>query len=319
MRLYTKKNSVPIQEDNKNDLGFGSKVTERTNTRFINRDGSFNVIREGLPFLQSLSLYHSLITMSWLQFYGSILLAYFVVNTIFAIGYFLCGPNALYGSDAVTVQQRFFDSFFFSVQTLATIGYGKISPQGIVANILVTIEALTGLLGVALATGLSFARFSRPSAKIAYSQNAIIAPYKDGTAFEFRILNQRKNQLFDVDVTVVLSKMETHQEKKVRKFYPLTLERSKVVFFPLHWTIVHPIDEQSPLKEMTSEDLKNGDVEVFILLRATDETFSQTVHSRSSYKHHEIIVGAKFGDMFISNNEQQVSIDARRLHNIDKV
>jgi inward rectifier potassium channel len=215
---------------------------------------------------------------------------------------------------------QFLQDFFFSVQTLATIGYGRMSPHGLAANILVSIEALVGLLGLALATGLLFSRFSRPSAKIAYSHNAIIAPYRGITALEFRIANERSNELIEANATVTLSWNEHDVEGKLlRKFYPLTLERSKVVFFPLQWVIVHPIDETSPLYGMTKEKFDATDAEILILLTAVDETFSQTVHSRSSYKYHEIVWGAKFVDMFQPSDDDMVSIDLRRIHAIEKI
>lgn len=307
------------QNDVNRDLGFGSRVTEQSHERFLNRDGSFNVSRKGLPFFQSLNLYHWLLTISWLKFQLIVIASYFLTNLIFATGYLLCGSGALEGSTGTTLQERFFEAFFFSVQTLATIGYGKISPAGLAANLLVTIEALTGLLGFALATGLLFARFSRPQAKIVFSERAVIAPYKGITAFEFRIINQRSNQLIDVHMTLVLSRLETVNGRTVRKFYALPLEREQVVFFPLHWVIVHPITEASPLYGITEEQFKTSDAEFLILLTGVDETFAQTVHARSSYKHTEVVWNAKFKDMFNKEDNAGLSVDMRLLHEIEGV
>ena len=257
--------------------------------------------------------------MSWAKFYTMVVLSYFLVNVFFALAYLACGADAIQGSSALNVGERFFDAFFFSVQTLATIGYGKMSPSGFAANIVVAFEALTGLFGFALATGLLFARFSRPNAKIQYSEKAVIAPFHNITGFMFRIVNERQNQLIEVAATLTYSRVETHNGRQVRRFYPLSLEREKVTFFPLHWTIVHPIDEQSPLFGVTQKDLEESDAEFAILLTAIDETFSQAVHSRSSYKYDEVIVGAKFRDMFLSSEDGIVRVDLRRLSDIEQV
>jgi inward rectifier potassium channel len=300
------------------DLGLGSRVAEQSTVRFLNRDGSFNVRREGFGFFRSRNMYHWLLTMSWPRFHLIVAVYYAVANLLFAAGYLACGPGALHGAEAETLGERFMEAFFFSVQTLATIGYGRLSPEGLAANILVSAEALTGLLGFAMITGLLFSRFARPTAKILYSEHAIIAPYHGRTAFEFRLANERSNQLIDVQATVVLSRLERGPGGVARKFYPLTLEREKVIFLPLHWVIVHPIDEKSPLYGVTEEAFRESDAEFLILLSATDETFSTVVHSRSSYKHHEVIWGASFGDMFQSRPDGVLSIDLRRIHTITK-
>ncbi len=193
------------------------------------------------------------------------------------------------------------------------------SPSGFAANVVVAFEALTGLFGFALATGLLFARFSRPNAKIQYSENAVIAPFHGITGFMFRIVNERQNQLIEVNATLTFSRMETHNGRQVRKFYPLPLERDKVTFFPLHWTIVHPIDEKSPLFGVTHKELIESDAEFAILLTGIDETFSQSVHSRSSYKFDEVVVGAKFRDMFLPMENGIVRVDLRRLSDIEQI
>jgi inward rectifier potassium channel len=307
--------TVLPQKDESKDLGFGSRVSQQSQERFLNRDGSYNVSRTGLPFLRSLNLYHYLLTMSWGVFFLLLVGFYFGVNIAFAIGYFLCGPDALHGSRAITGGDRLLEDFFFSVQTLATIGYGGLSPSGFAANILVTFQALIGGLGFALATGLVFARFSRPSAKIIFSEKAIIARYRDMTAFEFRIVNGNSNELVDLNATVSLSRIEMDHGKRVRRFYGLPLERDQVRFFPLHWVIVHPIDKDSPLHDVTHQELEESDAEFLVLLSGTDDTSSQTVHARTSYKYNELIWGAKFSDIF-TTDMGGMSIDVRKLHDI---
>jgi len=164
----------PNDEINR-DLGLGSRVTQESRQRFLNRNGSFNVDRRGLSFLRSLNLYHWLITTPWTAFFLLIALSYLLANVLFAFAFLLCGPGALQGTGDPVMNSRFLEAFFFSVQTVATIGYGGVTPHGLAANIIVTFEVLVGLLGFALATGLLFARFSRPDAKILFSRNAIVA------------------------------------------------------------------------------------------------------------------------------------------------
>lgn len=301
------------------DLGFGSRVLQQTGSRFLNRDGSFNVVREHLSFLRSLNLYHEMLNAPLWMFYLVIFSTYVLVNLLFAGLYLLCGPDALHGSTAVTPGERFLEAFFFSVQTLATIGYGRLSPAGAAANSLVAIEALVGLLGVAFATGLSFARFSRPLAHILFSDQAVIAPYRGITGFMFRIINERRNQLIEVKARLTLSRMVNENGRRLRKFEPLPLERNTVLFFPLHWTLVHPIDEKSPLYGATAESLREAEAEFMILLTGTDETFSETVHSRSSYLAREVVVGARFKDMFVERGDGRPRIDMRRFHELERV
>jgi inward rectifier potassium channel len=298
------------------DLGFGSVVARESRQRLLNQDGSFNVDRRGRGLLASISPYHALLTMSWRRYFGMIIAAYFIVNLVFACAYEMCGPNAL--EVAGQRHASYLEAFFFSVQTLATIGYGRIAPVGLSANLLVTVESLVGLLGLALATGILFARFSRPIADIVFSHNAIVAPYRNMEAFMFRIANRRTNEMLEVQAQVVFSRLEGPD--RVRRFHALSLERPKVVFFPLAWTVVHPIDERSPLRGTTHRDLIESDAEFLILLTGIDETFSQTVQARSSYKAEEIVWGARFQDVFRRPaNGGALSVDVGKLNAIERL
>jgi len=300
------------------DLGLGSRVTQESRQRFLNRDGSFNVERRGLSFFRSLNVYHWLITIPWTMFFLLIALSYLLANVVFAFAFLLCGPGALQGSSEPVMNSRFLEAFFFSVQTVATVGYGGVTPHGLAANILVTIEVLIGLLCFALATGLLFARFSRPNAKIVFSRNAIVAPYHDITAFEFRIANARTSQLINVEATVSLSRLETIDGKPYRRFYELALERKMVVFFPLHWIVVHPIDDSSPLSGVTKEQFDASDAEILILLTAVDETFSQAVHARTSYKHTDVLWQVKFADIFLHSRDRRIAVDVRKISDVQR-
>ncbi len=308
-----------VNEEESKDLGFGSVVSQESRQRLLNQDGSFNVRRKGLHFWSSLSFYHSLITISWTKFLSLVVTSYFLFNLVFAFAYLLCGKYGLSGLADKSLLGRFIQEFFFSVQTFSTIGYGYISPINFAANMVVVIESLVGLLWVAMATGLLFARFSRPTAKIIFSKVAIIAPYRGITAFEFRIINGLKSQLIDLEAKVLFSQKEQVGNNKLRRFYGLPLERNKVVFFPLSWTIVHPIDENSPLYGYDAKKLEEVEAEFLILLTGIDETFSQTVHTRSSYKASEIIWNVKFVNMFNRHNDDELTIDIKKLHDIEKV
>jgi inward rectifier potassium channel len=301
------------------DLGFGSVVARQSRKRLLNRDGTFNVRREGLPLTQSLSLYHFLLTMTWRRFLLLVGAAYVFTNLLFAAAYLACGRDALTGFPNLSTGERFAESFFFSVHTLATIGYGNIAPQNHAANQVVTAESLVGLLGFALVAGIVFARFSRPVAQIAFSRHAVIAPYRDITALMFRVVNQRSSEIVELQAKVILSRRRAG-DPDLREFIRLKLERDHVVFFPLTWTVVHPIDASSPLFGKSNKDLLECDTELLILLNGFDETFSQTVHTRTSYKTGEIVWGAQFRSVFNPQRaDGSVSVDIRKLHEFDRV
>jgi inward rectifier potassium channel len=302
------------------DLGFGSVVARESRQRLLNRDGSFNVMRGGLGFLASLSPYHALLTMSWGRFFGLTALFYFGANLLFAVAYLLCGPGSLSVPESAGIESRFLQAFFFSIHTLATIGYGTISPVGLTANVIVSIESFIGLFGLALCTSLLFARFSRPTARILFSDRAVIAPYRGVTAFEFRIANARRNQIIELEAKALFARFEEVDGRPLRRFYPLKLERDRVVFFPLSWTIVHPIDETSPFYGMSPEDLRKTRGEFLVLLTGFDETFSQTVHARSSYMADEVVWNARFADIFNRPaDDGLLTIDVRKLHSIELI
>jgi inward rectifier potassium channel len=252
--------------------------------------------------------------MSWSTFLGLVLLLYFLSNIVFGFLYASIGSGSLVDTSAEPMADVFVRGFFFSVQTFATIGYGTIHPVGIIPNLLVTVESYYSLLANALITGVVFARFARPTAKIVFSKVAVVAPYRDKTGLMFRIVNGRNNQLIEVGAVVMFARFVNENGRTVRRFDVLELERRKVTFFPLAWTIVHPIDEKSPLFGLSKQDLVSTDGEILILLTAVDETFVQTVHARSSYKPSTIIFGHKFANIY---NEVQdgepISIDVRRL------
>jgi inward rectifier potassium channel len=305
------------------DLGFGSVISRESRERLLNRDGSFNVVREGLGLLETFAPYHLMLTISWTGFLGLVALFYVAVNVVFAALFVACGPDALAGPGARMLGGRFSQAFFFSVQTFATIGYGQIGPNGFAANAIVTVEALVGLMYQALATGLLFARFARPTASIIFSRHAVIAPYAGIPSLQFRIANRRRrSEIIELEAQVLYTAFETDARGgQVRRYRLLPLERNKVTFFPLSWTIVHPVDETSPLAGKSPEDLEREEAEILVLLTGVDETFEQTVHARTSYRADEIVWNARFRSVFLPPrpSSRVVAVDVSRLHEIERL
>ena len=262
--------------------------------RAINKDGSFNVRRKGVSW----GAFHpwlAIVNMSWLGFTALVIVLYVAINWAFALAYYSMPAEAIAGSAAATDAGRLMNDFFFSGHTLTTVGYGNLYPTGFEANVVATLEALVGLLSFSVITGMLVARVSRPSARIGYSENALVAPYQEGMALMFRIANERSNSLVELDVKLMLMSVTGMKGgTPERKFDYLTLERDNVLLFPLTWTIVHPIDATSPLAGKTAQDLADMQAEFIVFIRAFDETFSQTVRSRFSYRADEVVWGAKF-------------------------
>src|SRR5262249_33054753 len=255
----------------------------------------------GLTTLETIAPYHTMLTLSWPGFFAVVSVLYLLFNIVFAEAFLLCGPDALAGPGSDMLGGHFSRAFFFSVQTFATIGYGQIGPNGLAANSVVTVEALVGVMSQALATGLLFARFARPTASILFSRQAIVAPYAGGRSLQFRIANRRRNQIMELEAQVLFTLMQPDESGRlVRRYHLLALERNRVTFLPLSWTIVHPIDDRSPLAGRTVDDLRRDAAEVLVLLSGTDETFEQTVHARTSYRADEIVWDARFSPMFVT-------------------
>ncbi len=301
------------------DLGFGLQPVIKSQP-LVKQDGSINVKRRGLPFFRTSDSYHKLITMSWTKFWLLVLCGYLVLNTLFAFIYLAIGVENLNGAEGTNTYQHFWDAFFFSAQTISTVGYGHISPKGMATNSVAALESMMGLLAFALATGLLYGRFSRPSAKITYSKNLLIAPYLENCqGLMFRLANLRRNMLIDLEIEILFSYNEDVDGKLLRRFFQLELERRRVSLLTLNWTVVHPLDEKSPLKDMTPEDLQKTKASFVILLKAFDDTFSQTVHSRTSYQFEDIVWGAKFRPAFDRDDEGRIVLDLSRISDFDKV
>jgi inward rectifier potassium channel len=293
------------------DPGLTQQVTG-TLRRAINKDGSFNVERRGLSW-RNIHPYLYLINASWPLFLSIVFMSYLIANTIFAFMYFALSAAEVQGTAAATPLARFLNDFFFSAHTLTTVGYGNLAPSGVAANSVAAFEAMVGLMGFALATGLLFGRVAKPSAKIGFSETALIAPYQDLKSFQFRIVNLRSNVLIELQANALLMTVEGPPGQLVRKYTPLTLERERVYFFPLTWTVVHPIDESSPFFGKTAVELEQLQAEVLILIKAFDETFSQTVNTRYSYRYDELVWGAKFSPAFEIDDAGRMVLDVNRV------
>ncbi len=300
------------------DLGLGKQATSK-NQRTLNRDGSFNVNYIGLDKWARFNIFHALITMKWWKFNAIVILSYFLINLLFGAIYYFIGMEFLMGSLGKTELEKFGDAFFFSSQTLTTLGYGRISPVGFNASFVAAFESMLGLMGFALITGLLYGKFSRPVAKIVQSTEAVIAPYLDMNAFMFRIANGKKSQLIEVEIQVIFSYNETKDGHVSRRFIQLELERNKVALFPSSWTIVHPIDDNSPLKNQSPKQLEETNAEFYIILKAFEDSFSQTVYWRSSYKFSELNWAAKFVKNITQEADGTVTIDMSVFNKTEKV
>lgn len=281
-------------------------------SRMINHDGTFNVRRRGDSW-RHFHPYLHLINMGWAPFLAVLFLGYLVVNSVFAGVYYAMGTDQLQGITSPTGFGRFLDAFFFSSHTLTTVGYGNISPRGLGANLLAAFESLVGVLSFAVATGLLFGRVSRPSARIGFSRNLLVAPYQDITALEFRAVNLRRNSLMELEASVMLMTVESENGEAKRRYQLLRLERRKVTFFPLTWTVVHPIESDSPLAGLTAEDLSRLQAELLILIKGYDDTFSQTVLARQSYRHDEILWNRRFAPAFYVDSSGDLVLEVGKV------
>lgn len=309
MKKISKKTESP-------EFGFGSNTTGR-GRRLLNPDGTSNVVRIGEPKFRAINIYHSLISMSWLKFNSLVITVYILVNFLFAFFYELTSDVDLGGTIYSTAGERFMEEFFFSAQTLSTVGYGRLNPIGIEKSALAAVESMVGLMGFALITGLLYGRFSRPTAKLIFSRNALIAPFNEGKAFMFRIVNARRNQLIEVDAQIAFSYNEEVNGRLMRRFQLLKLEISHISILAMTWTIVHPIDGESPLFGLSEEDLSSLDAEFIISIKAMDDTYAQQVFNRSSYKWNDLIWNAKFISAIGMSPEGVNTVDLGKINEFE--
>lgn len=299
------------------ELGFGNKNYNES-VRFLNQDGTVNIQRKISDKHIGFDIYHWLLSISWKHFILLVFVSYISVNTLFAFVYFFIGADKFGGIELETGTQKFSQLFFFSAQTLTTVGYGHIYPNNVIASSASAIESMLGLMGFALVTGLLYGRFSKPKADILYSNKAVIAPYGDSTGFMFRIGNRKQNELIETECKLALAINNPKTQR--RDFHFLELERSQINFLPFTWTIVHPVNATSPLNELTEQQLHEQDAEFVILIKSITDTYFQTVYSRMSYKPNEIVWKAKFTPMKQSRQKNGgLSINLADIHTIEKI
>lgn len=286
------------------------KPINPTRLRTIQRDGVRRITTVGMSRRPISDLYHYLLTISWARLMLMIILTYVALNCVFAVLYLLGGDTILGAAPG-----SFADAFFFSVQTLATIGYGVMAPKTAWSHGLVTVEAFTGMMTVAMATGLLFAKFAKPTARVLFSHTAVIAPRNGRLHLQFRAANQRANQIVEARLTVALARNETTLEgEAMRRFYDIQLVRNQNIIFALSWTAMHVIDENSPLWGYDSAKLSAQDAEIIVSLAGTDETMSQTVHARWSYVPEEILWNHRMLDIIGVLPTGERYIDYTKFH-----
>lgn len=299
-----------------NDPGLGSKFESKVE-RLLNQDGTYNIKRiGGLTGIKD--IYKFLIDLSWLQFVGLAFATFIVINILFAAIYLSIGTDQLAGTSPA--HSDFANAFFFSVQTLMTIGYGHISPNGIGANIASVIESFVGLMGIALMTGLIYGRFSKPSSKIAFSSNIIISPFKSGQALMFKVVNQRNSTLLNVRVKLMLiMDSKTENSSVFKEYHLLPLQIDQIHFFPLTWTIVHEIHADSPLSEKSLNEILNRNAEVIVLIEAYDETHHQNIFERHSYAGSQWLENVRFKKNYSVNQKGEIELYIKELNAIESI
>lgn len=300
--------------------GFGARSSD-SGRRFYRKDGEPNVHRKGVPFLDRFSWFHTWLAMKKWKFWFTLTALFTAVSMFFATIYFAIGVESLGGIKSSSSLARFAEAFFFSAQTLTTVGYGHISPNNFLASAVAALEAFLGVLYFALASGLFYGRFSMPRPYLYFSSRAVIGPYKKtGTALMFRLAPYKNNNLTDAEVKLTLAIRVKDGDSEKNEFYSLNVEFNKINVLVLNWTVVHPITEDSPLFGYTMEDLKKIQAEVLVFIKAYDEVFANTVVARTSYIAKEIVFGAKFKPMYHSSPEGTSTIlDLSKLNDYERI
>jgi inward rectifier potassium channel len=311
--------AAPSQPDPQSDLGFGRVVAQQVRGRFISHDGVPTSRKYGLGAQRAERFYLNALNARWPAFLGWLVGGLLLINGFFALAYVALGSGALAGSERLGLGDPFLRALSFSVGVFTTTGTGVMHPVGPTANWLVVFESLAGPIILLGAGGLLIARLTRPRMRLRFSESAVVAPYEGGRGLMFRIVNVQPGELSDVQVRVNLALFEESDGRRERNFHQLALERSSVEFFTLHWTVVHPITADSPLRGVTPESLRAAEAELLILVNAHEETFSTRVTTRGSYLWDEVRWDAKFASVFASAPDGVLAIDVDRLDRMERL
>lgn len=299
-----------------NDTGFGTNASSYGG-RFINRDGTYNLRKTGISFLERFSIYNFMLNLPRWKFIGVILIFFFGINTLYSLVYLSLGMDQFTGMVAQTSWGKIKEVYFFSTETFTTVGYGRVNPVGDGANLVAAIEAMSGFLSFAIATGLIYGRFSKPHAYLAYSDYAVIAPYKNMNGLMFRFAPFKDgHSLTNVEIKVSIGLKVAENGETNYRYYDLDLERNRVDSLMMNWTVVHPIDDKSPLLGLSREDMEIADVELYILIRGFDDVYSNYVLSRTSYTYNEIRHNRKFIPMYRESEDGKTTI--LELHKLNE-
>lgn len=299
------------------DPGFGYKSQEN-NRRLINKDGSSNVKHVNKK-VNIDDFYTYFLEMSWWKFFLVIFFGYTFFNILFSLLYNLIGIAQITPSKG-NFFDDFLNGFFFSAQTLTTVGYGGITPQGITANFIAAFEAMLGLLSFSFITGLLYGRFSKPKAAIRFSNNLILRNFKAADALMFRLMNNRKTVMIEPEIKVTLALNEKNGLGSYqRKFYELNLERDNIMYLPTVWTVVHEINAESPLHKYTKEEITKLDAEVYILLKYYEESFGQHVYQATSYTFSNLEINKKYTPSSYFDEEGFTILNHEKLSEVENI
>ena len=296
------------------DPGIGTQFSSKTK-RVINRDGSYNIIKKDSQ-RGFKDIFKYMIEISWLHFFTLLFTGYILMNIVFTLFYYWCGTENIMGIDPEE-EHPFIQTFFFSVQTFTTVGYGMLSPNGFLTQTVATVEAFVGFLSFSLATGLAYGRFSRPNSKLIFSDFVLHTQYKDGHAIMIKLANERDSVLLDVTAKIILTIDQTNSPYDHTKlYYNLPLELSHVELLPYTWTLVHKIDAESPFWNKSKAEIEELDPEFLVLIKGFDETFSQHVHTKQSFVAEDMKWGKKFKKIFGPNADGIIEFDVNDINEL---
>ncbi|MDX2193321.1 MAG: hypothetical protein NW201_08195 [Gemmatimonadales bacterium] len=309
----------PLQlREDRGDLGLGRVLANTRRQRLLNRDGTVNSRKIGLAGQAWHRAYQRALDAEWPRFLTWVAALLLLANGVFALAWIALGPAALAGGEATGLADPFLRALFFSIATFTTASTGAMHPVGLTAHWVAALETLAGVFVLVTLGALMLARLTRPRAQVRFSLSMVVAPYRGGRALMFRMINTRPSEMIDVEVRLNVGLFEMLDGQRVRRFHNLALERSKVEFFTLHWVIVHPLDERSPLRDLTPDTLRDGDTEFFVLVTGLEEMFSTMVHARTSYRAEDVRFDAKFADMFVPTPDGVVTVDVERLDRTER-